>query len=132
MNPKERLIQIVREELKAALSEQARNWWHKPAEAEKAPEKNAGVQMLGLSVSDLTDALKKELKLRGGVRVDAVAEPALRAGIREGDVITQVANTEVTDTKTFAQVLSKLEKGKSVSVLLRRGEWSQYTVIRPR
>ena len=104
----------------------------KPAEAEKAPEKNAGVQMLGLSVSDLTDALKKELKLRGGVRVDAVAEPALRAGIREGDVITQVANAEVNDTKSFAQVIARVDKNKAVSVLLRRGEWSQYTVIRPR
>ena len=104
----------------------------KPAEAEKAPEKNAGVQMLGLSVSDLTDALKKELKLRGGVRVDAVAEPALRAGIREGDVITQVANAEVNDTKSFAQVIARVDKNKAVSVLLRRGEWSQYTGIRPR
>jgi len=66
------------------------------------------------------------------VRVDAVAEPALRAGIREGDVVTQIANTEVTDTKAFAQVVGKLDKSKSVSVLLRRGEWSQYTVIRPR
>ena len=85
-----------------------------------------------MTVSDLTDAQKKELKLKGGVRVDVVAEPALRAGIREGDVITQVANTEVSDTKAFAQVVGKLDKSKSVSVLLRRGEWSQYTVIRPR
>jgi len=106
------------------------------AKAGSAPEKKAepkaAVQLLGLSVSDLTDAQKKELKLKGGVRVDVVAEPALRAGIREGDVITQVANTEVSDTKAFAQVVGKLDKSKSVSVLLRRGEWSQYTVIRPR
>ncbi|MEY2790618.1 MAG: hypothetical protein RL295_782, partial [Pseudomonadota bacterium] len=27
---------------------------------------------------------------------------------------------------------SKLDKAKAVSVLLRRGEWSQYTVIKPR
>ena len=102
------------------------------AAPEKKAEPAASVQLLGLTVSDLSDAQKKELKLRGGVRVDAVAEPALRAGIREGDVITQIANTEVPDTKTFGQVLSKLDKGKSVSVLLRRGDWSQYTVIRPR
>ena len=102
------------------------------AAPEKKVEPNAAVQLLGLTVSDLTDAQKKELKLKGGVRVDAVAEPALRAGIREGDVVTQIANTEVTDTKAFAQVVGKLDKSKSVSVLLRRGEWSQYTVIRPR
>jgi len=99
---------------------------------EKKAEANTAVQLLGLTVSDLTDAQKKELKLKGGVRVDAVAEPALRAGIREGDVITQIANTEVSDTKTFAQVVGKLDKSKSASVLLRRGEWSQYTVIKPR
>ena len=99
---------------------------------EKKAEANAAVQLLGLTVSDLSDAKKKELKLKGGVRVDVVAEPALRAGIREGDVITQIANTEVSDTKTFAQVVGKLDKTKSVSVLLRRGEGSHYTVIRPR
>jgi serine protease Do len=89
-------------------------------------------QLLGLTVSDLTEALKKELKLRGGVRVDAVAEPATRAGIREGDVIVQIANTEVQDTKGFAQLLGRLDKTKPVNVLLRRGEWAQYILIRPR
>jgi len=102
------------------------------AAPEKKAEANAAVQLLGLTVSDLSDAQKKELKLKGGVRVDAVAEPALRAGIREGDVVTQIANTEVTDAKAFAQVVSKLDKSKSVSILLRRGDLSQYTVIRPR
>ena len=102
------------------------------AAPEKKAEANAAAQLLGLTVSDLSDAQKKELKLKGGVRVDAVAEPALRAGIREGDVVTQIANTEVTDAKAFAQVVGKLDKSKSVSVLLRRGDLSQYTVIRLR
>jgi serine protease Do len=104
----------------------------KPAAAEKTPESSAVLQMLGLTVSDLTEPLKKELKMRSGVRVDAVADPALKAGIREGDVITQIANNEVTDTKSFAQLMAKLDKSKAVSVLLRRGDWSQYTVIRPK
>ncbi len=89
-------------------------------------------QLLGLTVSDLTEGMKKELKLRGGVRVDAVAEPATRAGIREGDVIVQVANAEVTDTKSFLQLMGRLDKSKPVNVLLRRGDWAQYILIRPR
>ena len=76
--------------------------------------------------------MKKELKLRGGVKVDAVAEPAAKAGIREGDVILQIGNIEVPDTKSFAQVLGRLDKSKPVNVLLRRGEWAQYVLIRPR
>ncbi len=89
-------------------------------------------QMLGLGVSDLTEALKKELKLRGGVRVDSVTEPAARAGVREGDVIIQLANNEVPDVKTFGQLVGRLDKSKPVTVLLRRGEWAQYILIRPR
>lgn len=34
MDSKDRLREIIREELKAVLEEQARNWWQKPAEAE--------------------------------------------------------------------------------------------------
>jgi len=98
---------------------------------EKTNPPNA-TQLLGLTVSDLTDALKKELNLKGGVRVDAVADPALKAGIREGDVVVQVANTEVADVKAFTQLLTRLDKSKPINVLLRRGEWAQYTVIRPR
>jgi serine protease Do len=107
----------------------------KTAQSKPAPEKAAApnaTQLLGLTVSDLTDALKKELNLKGGVRVDAVADPAMKAGIREGDVVVQVANTEVADVKAFTQVLTRIDKSKPINVLLRRGEWAQYTVIRPR
>jgi len=107
----------------------------KTAQSKPTPEKAAtpnATQLLGLTVSDLTDALKKELNLKGGVRVDAVTDPAMKAGIREGDVVVQVANTEVADVKAFTQLLSRIDKSKPINVLLRRGEWAQYTVIRPR
>ncbi len=86
---------------------------------------------LGLTVSDLTEAQKKELGVRGGVRVDAVEGAAARAGLREGDVILSIGNAEVTDSKQFTAQAAKAEKDKSVSVLVRRGEWTNYLVIRP-
>jgi serine protease Do len=88
--------------------------------------------ILGLTVSELSDAQKKELRVRGGVRVDAVDGAAARAGVREGDVILSVDNTEVTDGKQFAAAASKAEKSRAVSVLVRRGEWTNYLVIRPK
>ena len=88
-------------------------------------------QALGLVVGELTDEQKKELKLRGGVRVDAAEGLAARAGLREGDVIVAIANTEVLSVKAFEQVLAKVDKSKSVNVLFRRGEWAQYALIRP-
>jgi serine protease Do len=81
--------------------------------------------------SDLTEAQKRELKVKGGVRVEAVEGAAARAGLREGDVILSVDNTEVTDLRQFATLAAKVEKARAVSVLVRRGEWVNYLVIRP-
>jgi serine protease Do len=92
-----------------------------------ATPKNA----LGITASDLTDAQKRELKTKGGVRVDAVDGAAARAGLREGDVILSIDNTEVTDAKQFATLVGKVEKASAVAVLVRRGEWVNYLVIRP-
>ncbi len=106
----------------------------KPVKKASAAEKSlAGnvTKVLGLTVSELTDAQKKELKLRGGVRVDAVAEPASRAGIQEGDVILALANIETPNVQTLEALTAKLDRSKPVSLLIRRGEWAQYTVIRP-
>ena len=101
------------------------------SEAKPQPPAPAGVAAFGLTVSDLKDAQKRELNLKGGVVVDAVDGAAARAGLREGDVIMAVANTEIADTKQFAAVAAKVDKSKPVNVLFRRGEWAQYAVIRP-
>jgi len=101
-----------------------------PAEKEKAVVSATG-QFLGLTVSDLTDAQKRELKIKSGVRVEAATEAAARAGLREGDVILALANTEVVSVKEYDALLSRIDKSKPVTVLLRRGEWAQYALIRP-
>jgi serine protease Do len=96
-----------------------------------APSSSAGKAQLGLVVSDLTDAQRKELRVRGGVRVDSAEGAAARAGLREGDVVLSIDNVEVADTKQFSTVVGKLDKNKPVTLLVRRGEWVNYVVIRP-
>lgn len=103
----------------------------KKASATEKPSADTVTKVLGLTVSELTDTQKKELKLRGGVRVDAVAEPASRAGIQEGDVILALANIETPNVQVLEALTAKLDRNKPVSLLVRRGEWAQYTVIRP-
>jgi len=98
---------------------------------EEKPRSSGAAQALGLTVADLTDAQKKEFKLKGGVLVAAATEAAARAGLREGDVILAVANIEVSGVREFEAVLGRLDKGKPVNVLFRRGDWAQYAVIRP-
>ena len=103
----------------------------KVSEREEKPKVSAAAQQVGLSVTDLTDAQKKELKLKAGVLVAAATDAAARAGLREGDVIVSVANTQIAGVKEFEVVLGKADKSKPINVLYRRGEWSQYALIRP-
>ena len=107
----------------------------KPVRKASAPEVKPPVsgpaQVLGLVVSELSDAQKKELKIKGGVKVDSADGAAARAGLREGDVIMTIANSEVATVKEFDTVLAKADKSKAINVLFRRGEWAQYALIRP-
>jgi serine protease Do len=97
-------------------------------EPAKAP---AAVGALGLSVSDLTDAQKRDLKVKGGVKVEAVDGAAARAGVREGDVLLSIDNTEIMSAKQFEAVTGKLDKGKTVTVLVRRGDTVNFLIIKP-
>jgi serine protease Do len=104
----------------------------KPARRAAEPAAAPAVKnALGLTVSDLTEAQKKELRVRGGVRVEAVDGAAAKAGLREGDLILSVDNAEVTDSKQFAATVTRVEKARAVSVLVRRGDAVNYFVIRP-
>jgi serine protease Do len=86
---------------------------------------------LGLTVSELGDAQKREFKIKGGVRVEAAEGAAARAGVREGDVILAIDNTEVSDVKQFLAIADKAGKSRAVSVMVKRGEFVNYLVIRP-
>lgn len=103
----------------------------KAAEREDKPKASAAAQLIGLSVGALTDAQKKELKIRGGVIVNAAADAAARAGLREGDIILSIGNVEIGGVKDFEAALAKVDKSKPINVLYRRGDWAQYALIRP-
>ncbi len=103
----------------------------KSPESEAKPKLSAAGQALGLAVTELTDAQKKELKIKGGVRVETSVEAAARAGILEDDVIVGVGNTEIKGLKDFEAALNKADGRKPLAVVVRRGEMAQIVVIRP-
>ena len=95
------------------------------------PKSGTGAQALGLVISDLSDSQKKEMKIKSGVVVESATEQAARAGLRENDVIVSIAGNEFSNVKEFETVLSKTDKSKSISIMYKRGDWMQFTLIKP-
>jgi serine protease Do len=80
---------------------------------------------IGLEAEDLSAQQRSRLRVSGGVVVREVVpgKAAARAGLRPGDVITQVGNTAVGDLEEFEQIVEELPANTHVPVrLIRRGQ----------
>jgi len=102
--------------------------------ARHTPDKDAKpapVSSIGLGVSDLSDAQKREAKTKNGVRVDTAEGAAARAGIRENDIILSLDNVEVTGAKQFEGLLAKVDKVKPLTLLIRQGDTARFVIVRP-
>ncbi|MEN9771549.1 MAG: hypothetical protein RJA58_192 [Pseudomonadota bacterium] len=86
---------------------------------------------LGLGVVDLTDAKRNELKIKGGVLVESSEGIAARSGIRQGDILMSVNNTDIANAKQFSELVGKLDKTKSLIMLVRRGDGALFIPVRP-
>jgi serine protease Do len=98
----------------------------------KKPKPEQAANELGLHVSDLTESQRKQLKVAGGVVIDASEGAAARSGLRPGDVILRVDNVDVRDAKSFNAQTAKLDPKKSVVLLVWREEATHHVFLRPR
>jgi serine protease Do len=95
------------------------------------PETKTG--RLGMSVKGLSDEERAELGLEGGrgVLVESVADGAARAaGIRSGDVILMFNGQPVGKVDELESAVEALEPGRSVAVLVQRGESPIFLALR--
>jgi serine protease Do len=88
---------------------------------------------IGLVLSDMTDEQKKELDIKNGVVVEDITGNA-RGDIQPGDIILAIisrgASIDAKNAEQVNQLVAKLEKGTSVTLLLRRGEQQFFSTIR--
>ena len=89
---------------------------------------------LGLAVQPLTPEMAQSLGLeRAEGLVVASVKPgsaADEAGLRSGDVITQVNRRPVKNLADYNREISRSEKGKSMLFLVRRGESSVFLALK--
>jgi serine protease Do len=101
------------------------------AAAPAAPEQPVVNNWLGLGLSDLEDEDRKRLNLKAGVGVSKASGLSERSGIRQGDIILSVNNTQVESAKRLVAYLEKLDKSKPVVFLVRRGDGVLFIPVRP-
>jgi len=106
----------------------------KPTKRGAPPSKEkAKPNRMGLILSDLNDDQKKELDLKSGVVVEDSSGTS-RGDIQPGDVILAVISRGATiEAKSADQVnglIAKLDKGASVTFLLRRGDQQFFSTIK--
>lgn len=87
---------------------------------------------LGLAVRDLAAAERQRLGVDAGqgvivVRIDGAA--AREAGLQPGDVILRVNREDVGSAAALDRALASVEPGRTVMLLVRRGDVTQYVPV---
>ncbi len=98
-----------------------------PAAAPAIPDASEELQVLGLTLSPLTDEIRNELGLADGMQglavmdVDATAE-AYEKGLRAGDILTEAGQNAVTSVEDLeGRIAEARDEGrKSILLLVRR------------
>ncbi|NCC28452.1 MAG: DegQ family serine endoprotease [Gammaproteobacteria bacterium] len=96
-----------------------------------APEK-VSANRIGLFVGEITPEQREQLAVvAGGVLVEGVEPgPAEQAGLVAGDVILMLDNQPVQDPAGFNRILDAIQSGRSVAVLVQRGDGRMFHAIR--
>ena len=94
-------------------------------------QERGATNLLGVTVSDISDDRRQQLRIRQGVLVDAADGAGARAGIRAGDVILALNNQDIGSAKQFNEIVAKLDRSRTHVLLIRRGDSAQYVPVRP-
>jgi len=86
--------------------------------------------VLGMEVTPVKEDVQKKLRIKGGVQVTAVAAPASKAGVVEGDIILAVNDTDITTPAQFAKVVAGLDQSRPVGLMVRTGEQTRWVAVR--
>jgi serine protease Do len=99
--------------------------------AERTRDQAAPPNRLGLVLSELDEAEKRELEVASGLFVESAVGAAAKAGIREGDLVVAVNDEVVLSLAGFNKLLAKQPQDRAIALLVRRGGRALYVAIKP-
>lgn len=88
---------------------------------------------LGIVPADVTPQIAQRFSLtssQGALVIDVTAHgPADKAGVKAGDIITELAGTKIADVTDLLAALRQQEPGRSVDLTVRRGSSDQKLTV---
>lgn len=99
------------------------------AQANK-PAAKIELNRIGLILRELTVQQKKKLNGKNGLLVIDAQGVAAQVGVRRGDVILGLNNTEARDLEQFNKQLESFAAGKTIALLVLRGESTLFVPVK--
>jgi serine protease Do len=97
------------------------------------PAEPAPANRLGLVLAEPSAEQRRQLGIRHGLIVEEARESS-RNDLRQGDVILALiqkgVQTEIRTVEQFNGLLTKIDKGSSITLLVRRGDMQTFVTIR--
>ncbi|MEY2865689.1 MAG: hypothetical protein RLZZ83_932 [Pseudomonadota bacterium] len=95
----------------------------------KTPEK-AEVNRLGLVLKEAPPQQRKKMNGKKGLLVVDAQGSAAAAGIRRGDIVLALNNSEVESADAFAKEVATIPNGKTVALLILRNDETLYVPVK--
>ena len=95
----------------------------------KQPEKSE-VNRMGLVLKEAPPQQRKKMNGKKGLLVVDAQGSAAAAGIRRGDIILALNNSEVESAEAFAKEVASIPNGKTVAVLVLRNDETLYVPVK--
>jgi serine protease Do len=94
------------------------------------PALKAEANKIGLTLKELTPQQKKKLNGKNGLLVIDSVGASAQAGVRRGDVILGLNNSETQSVEQFNKQINSVTAGKTVAILVQRAESTLYVPIK--
>ena len=87
--------------------------------------------ILGMQLREMTSAQRKQLGITHGIAVEKLAEgPGMRAGLRPGDILLQLAGRPVRSVAEFRDQIAQQKRNQPAPLLVRRGTTALFLALR--
>lgn len=94
------------------------------------PSAKSSANRIGLTMKALTAAQKKKLNGKNGLLVVDSKGIAAESGIRRGDIVLGLNNSETQSVDAFNKQINAVKKGKTIAVLVQRDDSTLYVPIK--